>query len=188
MFASSDALASGVEIVDSFSCIESDAADSIRYPDVPADDYTLDLAADYTSIARSSLLIARYSVQLNEATGYTLIAAGYFSTGHLVFDLLATADSNRSIVTQTSVKVVYGAPLAATVDVFVTPADDFRKHEVESCASGAPLLDVFTFATMTDYVPFAPGDCDIRDVTKYDKAIAAINITGFNLAAQFQYQ
>ncbi|MBT8119170.1 MAG: DUF4397 domain-containing protein [Gammaproteobacteria bacterium] len=186
VFASSDALASGVEIIDSFSCIETDATDSISYSDVPADDYTLDLAAAYTSIGRSSLPIAISSVQLNIASGYTLVAAGYFSTGYPVFDLLATADSNRSIVTQASVKLVHGAPLAATVGVFVTPADDFSKNEVESAATGAPLLDVFTLAAMTDYVPFPPGDYEIGDATKYDTGIAAINIAGFNLAAQVQ--
>jgi len=184
VFASSDALgsASPAEIIDSFVYTETAPADGISYSYVPAGDYTFDLAAANSGIG-SSLPIASPNAQLTAAFEYTVIAAGYAAAGTPALDLLYTADSNRSIVTQASVKVVHGAPLAQTVDVFVTPAGDFTKEEVESGAAGAPLLDDFTFGTITDYVPVPPGDYDIRVVTNAGAGTAAINIEGYNLAA-----
>jgi hypothetical protein len=183
VFASSDALgsASPAEIIDSFAYTDTDPVDGISYSYVPAGDYIFDVAAANGGIGNS--VFTSPSLPLSVATEYTVIAAGYVSAGSPAFDLLPTVDSNRSIVTQASVKVVHGAPLAQTVDVFVTPAGDFTKEEVESGAAGAPLLDDFTFGTITDYVPVPPGDYDIRVVTDGGAGTAAINIEGYNLAA-----
>ena len=182
VFASSDALGSGVEIIDSFIYTETNPADGISYSYVPAGDYTFDLAAANTGIG-SSLPIASPNAQLNVATEYTVIAAGYAAAGTPALDLLYTADSNRSIVTQASVKVLHGAPLAGTVDVYVTPAGQFTTQQVEGGMAGAPLLDDFTFGTITDYVTVPPGDYDIRVVTNSGAGTAAIDVTAFNLAA-----
>jgi uncharacterized protein DUF4397 len=183
VFASSDALgsASPAEIIDSFAYTDTDPADGISYSYVPAGDYIFDVAAANGGIGNS--IFTSPALPLSAATEYTVIAAGYVAAGSPAFDLLPTADSNRSIVTQASVKVVHGAPLAGTVDVFVTPAGQFTKEQVESGAAGAPLLDDFTFAEITDYVPVAPGDYDVRVVTDGGAGTAAINVEGFNLAA-----
>ena len=184
MFASSDALgaASPLEIIDSFSYTETDPSDGISYSYVPAaDDYTFTVSAagnGFDNPAYSSPA----PLELVKGSEYTVIAAGYLGMDPM-FGLLPTQDSNRSIVTQASVKVVHGAPLAGTVDVFVTPADVYTKEEVESGAAGEPLLDNFTFGTITDYVPVPPGDYDIRVVTDGGAGTAAINIEGFNLPA-----
>jgi len=183
VFASSDALgsASPAEIIDSFSYTETSPADGISYTYVPAGDYTFDVAAANAGIGNS--VFTSPALSLSAATEYTVIAAGYVSTGTPAFDLLPTVDNNRSIVTQASVKVVHGAPLAGTVDVFVTPAGQYTVAEVESGMAGTPLLDGFTFGTITDYVPVAPGDYDIRVVTNSGAGTAAINVEDFNLAA-----
>jgi len=180
VFASSDALPSSpAELIPSFSYTETvPGVDS--YANVPAGDYIFDVSPDGAGIGSSVFT----SPELSLSTGmeYTVVASGYVLTSP-AFDLLATPDNNRSIVTQASVKVIHGAPLAGTVDVFVTPADAYTKEEVESGAAGAPLLDDFTFGTITDYVPVPPGDYDIRVVTNSGAGTAAINIEDFNLAA-----
>ena len=96
------------------------------------------------------------------------------------FGLLATQDNNRSVVTQASVKVVHGAPMAGSVDVFVTAAGEFTTADVENGNAGAPLLDDFTFGEITDYVNVAPGNYDIRVIAG---GSTAINVENFNLAA-----
>ena len=180
VFASSSALPSSpAELIPSFSYTEIvPGADS--YANVPAGDYVFDVAPDGAGIGSS--VYTSPSLTLSTGMEYTVVASGYVLTSP-AFDLLATADSNRSIVTQASVKVIHGAPLAGTVDVFVTPADTYTKEEVESGAAGAPLLDDFTFGTITDYVTVPPGDYDIRVVTNGGAGTAAINIEDFNLAA-----
>lgn len=180
VFASSAALpTSPAELIPSISYTQTiPGTDS--FAGVPAGDYIFDIAPDGAGIGSS--VYTSPSIGLSTGMEYTVIAYGYVLTSP-AFDLLATQDNNRSIVTQASVKVVHGAPLAGTVDVFVTKAGDFTKEEVESGAAGAPLLDDFTFGTITDYVPVPPGDYDIRVVTNGGAGTAAINQEGFNLAA-----
>lgn len=182
VFASSSALGSDspLKLIDSFSYTETDPGTN-NYSYAPTGDYTFDVAAAGTGIG-SSVYTSPSPVQLGTGIEYTVIAAGYLSIDP-AFALLPTQDSNRSIVTQASVKVVHGAPAAGPVDVFVTPAGDFTKEEVESGAAGAPLLDDFTFGTITDYVAVPPGDYDVRVVTDGGAGTAAINQEGFNLAA-----
>lgn len=180
VFASSTALpVSPTELIPSFSYTETvPGLDS--FVDVPAGDYVFDVSPDGTGIGGS--VYTSSSISLTTGMEYTVVAAGYILTTP-AFDLLATQDKNRSIITQASVKVIHGAPLAGTVDVFVTPADAFTKEEVESGAAGAPLLDDFTFGTITDYVAVPPGDYDIRVVTDAGAGVAAIDFEDFNLAA-----
>ena len=180
VFASSTALPSSpAELIPSFSYTETvPGVDS--FANVPAGDYIFDVAPDGAGIGSS--VYTSPTIGLSTGMEYTVIASGYVLTSP-AFDLLATQDNNRSIVTQASVKVIHGAPLAGTVDVFVTPADAYTKEEVESGAAGEPLLDDFTFGMITDYVPVPPGDYDIRVVTNGGTGTAAINIEDFNLAA-----
>ncbi len=181
VFASSDALgsASPVELIPSFSYTESIPGTNSYVP-VPAGDYIFDVTTDGSGIGTGYV---SPTIALETAVEYTAIAAGYLSSGAPVFDLLPTVDSNRSIVTQASVKVVHGALLAGTVDVYVTPAGQYTKQEVEGGMAGDPLLDDFTFGTITDYVTVPPGDYDIRVVTDGGAGTAAIDVPAFNLAA-----
>ena len=181
VFASSTALgsASPVELITSFDyAVTLPGVNS--YEPVPAGDYIFDVTKDGSGIGTGYISPA---ITLDTTVEYTVIAAGYLSMGTPVFDLLPTVDNNRSIVTQASVKVVHGAPMAGTVDVFVTPAGQYTKAEVESGMAGAPLLDDFTFGTITDYVPVPPGDYDIRVVTNGGAGTAEIDVPAFNLAA-----
>ena len=182
MFASSDALgsASPAEIPDSFVYTETESQDEFNYKYIPTGNYTFDLAATDTGIA-SSLPITSANPQLTAAIEYTLITTGY-TAADPALGLQYTTDSNRSIVTQASIKLLHGVPLAGTLDFFATPAEDFTK-ELENAAADAPLLDDFTFGTITDYVPVPLGDYDIRLVTDDAVGTAAINIEGFILAA-----
>ena len=125
MFASSDALgsASPAEIPDSFVYTETESQDEFNYKYIPTGNYTFDLAATDTGIA-SSLPITSANAQLTAAIEYSLITADYAAADHAL-DLLYTADSNHSIVTQASVKMVHGAPGAGTIDFFATPAGDY---------------------------------------------------------------
>ena len=180
VFASSSALPSSpAELIPSFSYTET-VPGTNSYVGVPAGDYIFDVAPDGAGIGSS--VYTSPSISLTMAAEYTVIASGYVLTSP-AFDLLATQDSNRSIVTQASVKVVHGAPLAGTVDVYVTPAGQFTKQQVEGGMAGDPLLDDFTFGTITDYVTVPPGDYDIRVVTNGGAGTAAIDVTAFNLAA-----
>jgi hypothetical protein len=180
VFASSSALPSSpVELIPSFSYTESIPGTN-SYVSVPAGDYIFDVAPDAAGIGSS--VYTSPMTGLTTAAEYTVIASGYVLTSP-AFDLLATQDSNRSIVTQASVKVVHGAPLAGTVDVYVTPAGQYTKQEVEGGIAGDPLLDNFTFGTITDYVTIPPGDYDIRVVTDGGAGTAAIDVPAFNLAA-----
>jgi hypothetical protein len=185
VFASSSALgsASPVELIPSFSYTET-VPGTNSYVPVPAGDYIFDVAPDGAGIGSS--VYKSPTISLTTAAEYTVIASGYVLTSP-AFDLLATQDSNRSIVTQASVKVVHGAPLAGTVDVFVTPAGQYEvidnKVVDENGMAAVPLLDDFTFGTITDYVAVPPGDYDIRVVTEGGAGTAAINVEDFNLAA-----
>ena len=185
VFASSDALgsASPLELITSIDYpVTLPGVNS--YVPVPQGDYIFDVAPDGDGIGGS--VFKSPTISLTTAVEYTAIAAGYVSTGTPVFDLLPTVDSNRSIVTQASVKVVHGAPLAGTVDVFVTPAGQYvvmdNKVVDENGMAAVPLLDDFTFGTITDYVPVPPGEYDIRVVTEGGAGTVAINETA-NLAA-----
>ncbi|MGD2053066.1 MAG: DUF4397 domain-containing protein [Gammaproteobacteria bacterium] len=142
----------------------------------PAEDFIFDVAIDEGAIVFTSDEIA-----LSQGAEYTVIAAGYVSNTP-AFDLLATVDSNRSIITQATVKVVHGAPAAGTVSVYVTPAGDFSKDDVENGLAGEPLLQNFEFGSITDYVAVPPGDYDIR-VVPDALGVAAINVEGATLPA-----
>lgn len=181
VFASSSALPSSpTELITSISYKQSlPGTDS--FADVPAGDYIFDVAPDNAGIG-SSVHTSPAPVTLSTGAEYTVIASAYVLTSP-AFSLLATQDNNRSIVTQASVKVIHGSPLAGTVDVFVTPAGAYTKEQVEGGMAGDPLLDDFTFGTITDYVNVVPGDYDIRVVTNSGMGTAAINVEGFNLAA-----
>ncbi len=177
VFASSTALpVSPAELIPSITYTQT-APGTDSFAGVPAGDYIFDIAPDGAGIGSS--VYTSPSINLSTGMEYTVIASGYVLTSP-AFDLLATQDNNRSVVTQASVKVVHGAPAAGTVDVFVNAAGQYTKEEVESGVAGDPLLDDFTFAEITDYVNVAPGDYDIRVVAG---GTAAINIEGFNLAA-----
>ncbi len=180
VFASSPALGNApVELITSFS-YSNTVPGTNSYVPVPAGDYMFDVAPDLAGIGSS--VYTSPTISLTTAAEYTVIASGYVLTSP-AFDLLASQDSNRSIVTQASVKVVHGAPLAGIVDVYVTPAGVYTKEQVEGGMAGEPLLNDFAFGTITDYVPVPDGDYDIRVVTNAGAGTAAINVEGFNLAA-----
>jgi hypothetical protein len=153
-------------------------ADVINVTGFPVDEngsYTVLAVNDTATI---DALVANESVSIPGADEVA-IAAGYVLTTP-AFGLLLTEDDNRSIVTQASVKVVHAAPLAGTVDVFVTAAGQFSVAEVEGGLAGTPLLDDFMFADITAYVAVAPANYDIRVVAS---GAVAINVENANLAA-----
>ena len=162
VFASSSALpASPTELIPAFSYTDIVPGAANAYVGVPAGDYIFDVAVDGAGIGAA--VYTSPSLSLTQGTEYSVIAAGYVGLTP-AFGLLSTADENRSVVTQASVKVIHAAPLAGAVDVFVTDAGDFTASDVENGLAGAPLLDDFEFATITDYVAVAPGNYDIRVV------------------------
>lgn len=177
VFATSNALpASPAELIDAFSYTEIvPAADS--YVGVPAGDYVFDVALDGAGIGNS--VYTSPSLPLAQGAEYSVVAAGYVAADP-AFDLLATEDRNRAVATQASVKVIHAAPAAGTVDVYVTAAGVFTAADVENGVAGAPLLDDFAFAEITEYVAVAPGNYDIRVVAG---GTTAINVENFNLAA-----
>jgi hypothetical protein len=177
VFATSTALpVSPTELIDAFSYTEIvPAADT--YVGVPAGDYIFDVAPDTNSIGDS--VYTSPSLPLAQGSESTVVAAGYVLTSP-AFGLLATEDQNRSVATQASVKVIHAAPAAGAVDVYVTAAGEFSPAEVENGIAGAPLLDNFEFAEITDYVAVTPGNYDIRVVAG---GTTAINVENFNLAA-----
>lgn len=140
------------------------------YTDLPAGDYIFDVAVDG---AGPGTLYSSPVQSLSAGTEYTVIAAGLVAADP-AFGLLTTEDDNRSVVTQASVKVVHGAPAAGTVNVYVTPAGDFTKEDVENGLAGKPLLENFEFGEITDYVAVPPGNYDIR-VVPLSLGVAAIN-------------
>ncbi|NNL07159.1 MAG: DUF4397 domain-containing protein [Gammaproteobacteria bacterium] len=147
------------------------------YVYLPAGDYIFDVAVNgagpgtlYTSPVQS----------LSAGTEYTVIAAGLVGADP-AFGLLVTEDDNRSIITQASVKVVHGAPAAGTVNVYVTPAGEFSKEDVENGLAGKPLLENFEFGDITDYVAVPPDNYDIR-VVPLSLGVAAINVEDQPLA------
>ena len=169
------------ELIPAFSYLDVEPAVN-DYVDVPVDattrtgDYVFSVAADGAGIG--SAVFTSDTQTLAAGGEATVIAAGYVGMTPS-FDLLVTADNNRSVATQASVKVVHGAPSAGTVDVYVTPTGDFTVTEVEM-GMATPLLPDFTYGTITDYVAVAPGDYDIRVVAG---GTAAINVEGFTLGA-----
>jgi len=177
VFATSSALpVSPTELIDAFAYTEVvPGADS--HVAVPAGDYVFDVAPDTDTIGDS--VYTSPSITLDQGGEYTVVAAGRVANSP-AFTLLATADNSRAVATQASVKVVHAAPAAGTVEVYVTGAGDFSVDDVENGLAGDPLLADFAFADITDYVPVAPGDYDIRVVAG---GVVAINIEGLNLAA-----
>lgn len=176
VFATSTVLPGSVELIPAFGYTDIVPAAN-AYVGVPAGDYVFDVAPD-TNLIDDSVFTSG-SLTLAAGTQYSVIAAGYVLTTP-AFGLLATADDNRSVVTQASVKVIHAAPAAGDVDVFVTAAGAFTTAEVESGAAGAPLLNNFAFAEITDYVAVAPGNYDIRVVAG---GMTAIDVPNVNLAA-----
>ena len=154
-------------MIDAFSYSAVVPATAGDYVAVASGEYVFDVSVDG---AGPGTLFTSGTLSLASGMEYSVIASGLVG-GTPAFDLLATADSNRAIATQASVKVVHGAPAAGAVDVFVTPAGDFTAAEVEAGMAGDPLLDEFEFATVTDYVPVAPGDYDVRVVAGGSVAI-----------------
>ena len=177
VFASSAALpVSPVELIPSIKYTQT-VPGTDSFAPVPAGDYIFDVAPDASGIGSS--VFTSPSISLSSGSQYTVIAAGYVLTSP-AFQLLATLDNNRAIVTQASVKVVHGAPLAGSVDIYVTAAGQFTSADVENGIAGAPLLNDFSFGEITDYVNVAPGNYDIRVVAG---GTVAINIEDYKLAA-----
>lgn len=177
VYASSSALpGSPALLIPSFSYTET-VPGTDSFAGVPGGDYIFDVAPAGAGIGSS--VYTSPSLSLSAGAEYTVIAAGYVLTTP-AFGLLATQDNNRSVVTQASVKVVHGAPMAGAVDVFVTAAGEFTTADVENGNAGAPLLDDFTFGEITDYVNVPPGNYDIRVIAG---GSTAINVENFNLAA-----
>lgn len=176
VFATSSALPGTIELIPSFSY--TDIVPSLNsFAAAPAGDYIFDVSADGTGIGSS--VYTSPSLSLSAGSEYSVVAAGYVLTTP-AFGLLATEDNNRSVITQASVKVIHAAPAAGTVDVFVTPAGDYTASDVENGLAGAPLLNDFEYADITDYVAVTPGNYDIRVVAG---GSTAINVENFNLAA-----
>lgn len=163
------------EVIDTFDYLDT-APSTSSYLEVPAGAYTFDVAPNTGTIGDS--VFTSGELNLDAGMEYTAIASGRVLSSP-AFGLLATGDQNRAIATQASVKVVHAAPAAGTVDVYVTAAGMYSTAEVESGMAGAPLLDDFEYAAITDYVAVAPGDYDIRVVAG---GVTAINIEGFTLA------
>ncbi len=178
VFATSTALPGTVELIDAFSYTEQFPGTN-AYANVPKGDYVFDVAPNTNTIGDK--VLTSPSLALTAGIEYTVIAAGNVG-GSPAFSLLATGDNNRAIATQVSIKVAHAAALAGSVDVFVTAAGAFTTAQVESGAAGAPLLDGFTFSSISDYVTVAPGSYDIRAVPE-SSGITAINVTGFAVTA-----
>ena len=146
-----------------------------NYAGVPGGDYVFDVSPDGAGVGGS--VFTSGTVTLEAGMEYSVIATGRV-TSSPAFTLLPTGDANRAIATQASVKVVHGAPAAGDVDVYVTAAGEYSVVQVESQAAGDPLLDEFTFGSITDYVAVAPGSYDIRVVAG---GMVAINLEGVQL-------
>ncbi|MBN8429564.1 DUF4397 domain-containing protein [Microbulbifer salipaludis] len=175
VFASSEVLGMApVELIPGFNYLEQFPGDS-AYAGVPAASFVFDVAPDTDMVGDS--VFTSGELALDAGVEYTVVAAGRV-LGSPAFGLLATADANRSVATEASVKVIHGAPAAGAVDVFVTPAGEFTAADVEGGLAGAPLLDDFAFGDITDYVTVAPGAYDIRVVAG---GVAAINVENFEL-------
>ena len=171
-----------VELIPAFAYTDvvpaQDAASGDKFVQVGPANYQFSVAPDGAGIGGA--VFTSDPVALEAGEEYSVIAAGYVLTTP-GFGLLPTVDDNRSIVTQVKVKVAHAAPLAGTVDVFVTPSvANFSTSDVESGAAGDPLLDGFEFGSITDYVSLAPGSYDIRVVP--EGGTTAINIEDFPLA------
>jgi len=176
VFATSTALPGTVELIPSFSY--TDIVPSLNtFAAAPAGDYVFDVAADSSGIGSS--IFTSPTLSLSAGSEYTVVASGYVLTSP-AFELLATEDNNRSVVTQASVKVIHAAPAAGTVDVFVTAAGEYTASDVENGLAGNPLLKDFEYKAIEGYVAVAPGNYDIRVVAG---GSTAINVEDFNLAA-----
>ena len=175
VFATSEALGMDpVELIPSFDYLDQFPGDS-AYTGVPAASYVFDVAPDTDMIGDSVFMSDELAVEAGME--YTVVAAGRVLSSP-AFGLLATADANRSVATEASVKVIHGAPAAGAVDIYVTPAGEFTAMDVEGGLAGAPLLDDFAFGDITDYVKVEPGAYDIRVVAG---GMAAINVENFQL-------
>ena len=151
------------------------------YVGIPAGEYVFDVSVDGAGPGTLYTSPASPTLTLSAGSEYTVIAAGLVGADP-AFGLLATEDNNRSIITQASVKVVHAAPGAGTVNVYVTPAGQFTKEDVENGLAGKPLLENFEFGAITDYVAVPPDNYDIR-VVPLSLGIAAINVEGASLPA-----
>ena len=176
VFATSTALPGTIELISSFSY--TDIVPSLNsFAAAPSGDYVFDVAAD--GAGKGSSVFTSPTLSLSAGSEYTVVAAGYVLTTPS-FELLATEDNNRSVITQASVKVIHAAPAAGTVDVYVTAAGDFTTSDVENGLAGTPLLPNFEYRDIEGYVAVAPGNYDIRVVAG---GTIAINVENFNLAA-----
>ena len=101
-----------------------------------------------------------------------------------IFDV--AIDEGAIVFTSDEVSLAQGTEYtviaAGPVSVYVTPAGDFSKADVENGLAGEPLLENFEFGTITDYVAVPPGDYDIR-VVPNSLGVAAINVEGATLPA-----
>ena len=178
VFATSAALpGSPVELIPSFVYEDIVPAGGASYVELPPGDYVFNVAPDGAGIPG---VYTSPSLPLMMGHEYTVIAAGLV-TGTPAFDLLATVDENRSVVTQASVKIVHGSPAAGLVDVYVTPENTVTTADILAGNGGMPLLDDFAFGDITPYVALAPGKYDIRVIAA--GPVAAIDIAGFEVTA-----
>ncbi|MEH6557504.1 MAG: DUF4397 domain-containing protein [Oceanicoccus sp.] len=177
VFATSDALGPNpVELIDVFVYTDIVPGASSHVP-VPAGEYVVDVAPDTDTIADS--VFTSDPLGLDAGVEYTVVASGRLLSGP-DFGLLVSVEAARSIATHTSVNVIHAAPAAGDVDVFVTAAGEYSTAEVEAGMAGDPLLNAFSFGTVTGFVNIAPGDYDIRVLAG---GSTAINVEGFTLAA-----
>ena len=177
VFATSDVIPGTVELIPTFN-YEDIVPTADSYVALDPGSYVFDVNPDNDSNADT--LYTSPSLPLMMGNEYTVIAAGLVG-GAPAFDLLSTIDNNRSVVTQASVKIVHGSPAAGVVDVYVNPEGTVTTADILAGNGGAPLLDDFTFGTITDYVALAPGRYDIRVIAA--GPVAAIDVAGFEVTA-----
>jgi hypothetical protein len=158
------------------------------YADIPSGDYAIDVVAPTSPM--STVGGSVYNAQLSLASGveYSVIALGNVADGldgpgnGDAFGLLPMIDTNRTIITQASAKILHAAPAAGLVDVYVTPStENYTVAELVNGDAGPPLLANFAFGDLTPYVPLPPGDYDIR-IFQIGAALPAIDIEDFTLA------
>jgi hypothetical protein len=175
VFATSSVLGSDpVKLIDAFNYTDIIPAANTSTSVPAADDYGFDVAPSTESIAASIFNVS--NVSLIAGFEYSVVAAGRV-LGSPSFSLLLTEDDNRSVITQSKLKVIHAAPAAGNVDIYVTPAGTVSTSELHTIP---PALANFAYGTITDYIDLAVGSYDVRVVADGN---VAINVEGLSLSA-----
>jgi hypothetical protein len=135
------------------------------YLSVPPGSYNFKV----TAAGNPGVIAIDFDADLAQGAEYSVLATGLL-LGTPAIDELVLVDDNRSVATETRIRLVHASPAAGPVDIYVAaPGTDIT--QIEPAFSNVP------FRADTGYVPLPEGSYEVTLTPAGNDAIVALQVT-----------